>query len=43
MTEAPGMEANKAFFTNRPADMFNQIFYNYGHKCGLDNTKKNGL
>jgi SAM-dependent methyltransferase len=29
MTEAPGMEGNKAWLSNRRADMFNQIFYGY--------------
>jgi predicted SAM-dependent methyltransferase len=32
MTSGPGMEANKQFFSSRRADMFNQIFYGYGHK-----------
>mmetsp|Transcript_7674 Transcript_7674/g.17544 ORF Transcript_7674/g.17544 Transcript_7674/m.17544 type:complete len:228 (-) Transcript_7674:174-857(-) len=32
MTEGPRMEGNKAFMSSRPADMFNQIFYGYGHR-----------
>lgn len=32
MTGSPAMEGNKQFFSSRRADMFNQIFYGYGHK-----------
>lgn len=32
MTEGATMAANKAWLSPRKADMFNQIFYGYGHK-----------
>ena len=32
MTERPGMAPNKEWLSSRKADMFNQIFYEYGHK-----------
>jgi SAM-dependent methyltransferase len=36
MTEGPEMAANKAWLSPRKADMFNQIFYGYGHKHVYD-------
>jgi len=35
------MEANKALFSSRRADMFNQIFYGYGHQHIYDEGKPN--